>query len=99
MTTSPRLKELQAIRRAHQTKHQIIACDDTRAPKADTWRPTCRWCHPELARQRADDPATEEEWEGAARMAAARQAAGLPWTQRDHAAIDRYPDPGGWAGT
>lgn len=37
------------------------------------------------------------EWEGKARMARARLAAGRPLATVDHEALDRFPEPRGWA--
>jgi hypothetical protein len=38
-------------------------------------------------------PSTPAEWEGLARMAAARRAAGQPLTNNDELALTRYPHP------
>lgn len=38
-------------------------------------------------------PAGGMEWEGAARMAAARRAAGVPLAAYDRDALDRHPEP------
>jgi hypothetical protein len=38
-------------------------------------------------------PETDDDWEGKARMAKARQAAGASLSAVDLQALDRYPDP------
>lgn len=52
---------------------------------------------PGTARMDGGRPAGGMTWEGAARMAAARRHAGLPLSDRDRTALDRYPTPPGFA--
>lgn len=54
--------------------------------------PQRRWptVHDRTARLR---PTTTAEWQGLARQALARQAAGVPLTALDVEALDMYPDP------
>lgn len=43
-------------------------------------------------------PSGGTPWEGKARMALAREAAGVPLNDVDREALTRYPEPGGWIG-
>lgn len=71
--------DIARIRRAHAARVK-------RDPKAKPW--------PDLQKlETLWRPTTEDEWEGRARMAMARQAAGVELDSIDQQALARFPDP------
>lgn len=84
------------LRNAHQRRHTDQPCDQHRIDQGKA--PSCPWCHPELLDTVLDGPGGRRptgdvEWEGLARMADAKRAAGGTLTDLEAEALDRHPAP------